>query len=80
MKLIVTETSNTSTSLATNRDDGDSVSARPTSSKRVTFPDEDTMTNDEDDDDVDQAETSFVSITTTSSVVDNRVMKRKIVR
>lgn len=78
MKLIVSETSNTS-SCSTSRDDEPVGPIRSSvMTKRVTFPDEDTMTSLNDQ--IDAADTSFVSITTTSSIVDNRIMKRKIAR
>lgn len=86
MKLIVSETSsNNTTSREDEPDPALNMRVVGTSSKRVTFPDEETMTSmnegDYDDDDQnDPAETSFVSVTTTSSIVDNRLMKRKIAR
>jgi hypothetical protein len=55
--------------------------------KKVSFPDQSLSLNDslpqhkyEDNNDTNECDQSFVSITTTSSIVDNKVMKRKIVR
>ena len=78
MKLIVSETSNNTSSCSTSRDEPVGPIRSSVMTKRVTFPDEDTMTS--LDDQIDVADTSFVSITTTSSIVDNRIMKRKIAR
>ena len=46
-------------------------------SKKVTFPDNDYSQADQSDQSSDQ---SFASITTTSSIVNNKLLKRKIVR
>ncbi len=58
-----------------------SINFTNNNSKRVSFPDDQSSIGGlEDEEDNNECDQSFVSITTTSSVVDNKVMKRKIVR
>ena len=60
--------------------------------KKVSFPDDsqiinslnntdlDQTNNDHENDDLNENDQSFASITTTSSIIDNKVIKRKIIR
>lgn len=48
--------------------------------KKVTFPDDNNDYSGQLDDEGDECDASFVSITTTSSIMDNKVIKRKVLR
>lgn len=80
MKLILNESAASQTSTSIQNDE--IYTKAGLSKRRVTFPDEDStasvMSNEDDYEEA--AESSFVSITTTSSIVDNKLMKRKIAR
>jgi hypothetical protein len=80
VKLILNESAASQTSTSIQNDE--IYTKAGLSKRRVTFPDEDStasvMSNEDDYEEA--AESSFVSITTTSSIVDNKLMKRKIAR